>query len=340
MKAVVQRQYGSPDRLTLEEIEQPTAGDGEVLVRVRAASVHPDVWHVVRGRPYVLRIMGAGVRKPNHPVPGTDVAGVVEAVDETVSRFAPGDEVFGETIGEMQWVNGGAYAEYVAAPADSLAHKPANVGFEEAAAVPTSGLIAHQGIHYQGQVEPDQSVLVNGAGGGVGSFAVQLANAYGAAVTGVDSTDKLELVASLGADHVVDYTEEDFTRRPERYDLVLDIPGNHSFRECRRVLAPDGAYVLIGHDHYGAVGRRVFGSIPRFFTLMALSPVVSELSEMGFSTPPKRESLAKLREFLASGEFTPAVDRTFPLREVPDAIRYLESGRVRGKVVVSVSDGE
>lgn len=340
MKAIVQRTYGSPNLLTLEEVDEPPIGDDQVLVRVRAASVHPDVWHVVRGRPYVLRIMGAGVSKPKSPIPGTDMAGVIEAVGENVTQFAPGDDVFGETSRGMQWINGGAYAESVSALADSLAVKPPTVTFEEAAAVPTSGLIAYQGIHYQGDIEPGQAVLVNGAGGGVGTFAVQLANAYGAEVTGVDSTEKLEMIESIGADHVIDYTAEDFTHRSERYDFLLDIAGNHSFGECRRVLASDGKYVLIGHDHYGAVGRRVFGSLPRFLTLMVMSPFVSELFEMGFSTPPKSESLAMLREFLESGELRPIVDRTFPLRGVPDAIRYLESGRVRGKVVISISDAE
>lgn len=340
MKAIVQRMYGSPDLLTLEEIDEPTIGDDEVLVRVRAASVHPDVWHVVRGRPYVLRVMGGGMRNPKNPVPGTDMAGVVEAVGENVPQFAPGDDVFGETIRGMQWINGGAYAEYVSAPTDSLMSKPSTVTFEEAAAVPTSGLIALQGIHYQGQIEPEQTVLVNGAGGGVGTFAVQLAKAYGATVTGVDSTAKVETVASIGADHLIDYTEEDFTRGREQYDLILDIAGNHSFGECRQALTRDGKYVLIGHDHYGEFGRRFFGSLSRFLKLMAMSSFVSELPEMRFSTPPKSDSLATLREFVESGDLTPVVDRTFPLNEVPDAIRYLESGCVRGKVVISVSSAE
>jgi NADPH:quinone reductase-like Zn-dependent oxidoreductase len=288
----------------------------------------------------VLRIMGSGARNPKTLVPGTDMAGVVEAVGENVTQFASDDDVFGETIRGMQWINGGAYAEYVSAPADSLLSKPSTVTFEEAAAVPTSGLIALQGIHYQGQVEPGQTVLVNGAGGGVGTFAVQIAKADGATVTGVDSPEKVETIASIGADHLIDYTEEDFTRGREQYDLILDIAGNHSFGECRQALTRDGKYVLIGHDHYGEFGRRFFGSIPRFLKLMAMSPFVSELSGMGFSTPPKSDSLATLREFVESGDLTPVVDRTFPLNEVPDAIRYLESGCVRGKVVISVSSAE
>lgn len=338
MDAVVQNGYGSPDRLELAEVEPPEVDDDEVLVRVRAASVHPDVWHVVTGRPYVLRVMGAGLREPTNPVPGTDVAGRVEAVGERVTRFEPGDEVFGETVAGRQWVNGGAYAEYVAAPAEALAHVPENLSAERAAAVPTSGLIALQGVHHQGRVRPGQTVLVNGAGGGVGTFAVQIATAYGATVTGVDAPEKLDLIRSLGADRAIDYTREDFTRGDERYDLVLDVPGNYRFSRCRRVLAPDGNYVLIGHDRYGAVGRRVFGSLPRFLKLMALSTVVDQLSGMGLSTPDRSESMSVLTELLEAGEVTPRVDRTYPLDEVPEAIRYLESGRVRGKVVVRVSD--
>ena len=339
MKAIVQRQYGSPDQLTFEERPEPAIGQEEVLVRVRAASVHPDVWHVVRGQPYVLRIMGAGVRRPTTLIPGTDMAGIVEAVGERVTQFAPGDEVFGETIRDMYWINGGAYAEYASAPRDSLAMKPPGVTFEEAAAVPTSGLIAHQAIHYQGQVESGWTVLVNGAGGGVGTFAVQLAKAYGAEVTGVDDTEKQGMIESIGADHVLDYREEDVTRQNTRYDLVVDIAGNHSFAAWKRILEPDGRYILIGHDHYGEVGRRFLGSIPRALKLMVLSPFVDELAGMGFSTPPKRESLATLRGFLISGELTPIVDRTYPLSEVPRAIQYLESGRVQGKVVISVQSG-
>lgn len=336
MKAVVQRGYGSPGQLELEEVDPPPVEDDEVLVRVHAASVHPDVWHVVRGLPYVLRFMGAGVRKPRNPVPGTDVAGRVETVGRDVTRFAPGDDVFGETVRGQQWVNGGAYAEYASAPAAALAPKPDSLTFEEAAVVPTSGLIALQGVHYDGEVQPGRTVLINGAGGGVGSFAVQIAKAYGAEVTGVDRTEKLDVLRALGADHVLDYTREEFTERDERYDLVVDIPGNHPFSKCRGALTRDGTYVLIGHDHYGAVGRRALGSLPRFVKLMLLSTVVSQLPDVDFSTPPKSDSMAILTDLLESGDVTPTVDRTYPLEEVPDAIRYLASGRVLGKVVVSV----
>ena len=249
VKAMVQEKYGSPvDVLELRDIYKPVLEDDEVLVRVHASSVHPDVWHVVMGLPYVLRLMGAGLLKPKNGVPGTDVAGRVESVGKSVTQFQQGDEVFGETIKGYQWANGGAYAEYVSVPEDSLALKPANITFEQAAAVPTSGLITLQNLPNEGRLQSGQRVLVNGAGGGVGALAVQIAKAYGAEVTGVDSTKKLEMVRSLGADRVIDYTQEDFTQGGERYDLIFDIPGNHPFSDCRRVLTPEGTYVLIGHE--------------------------------------------------------------------------------------------
>lgn len=314
----------------------PEVKDDEVLVRVRAASVHPDVWHVLWGRPYILRIMGAGLVKPRNNVPGTDLAGRVESVGENVTRFRPGDEVFGESIKGYQWHNGGTFAEYVSASEDALALKPANVTFEQAAAVPTSGLIALANVRGQGRVRPGENVLVNGAGGGVGVFAVQLAKAYGAQVTGVDSGTKLDMLRSIGADRVIDYTREDFTRGSERYDLIVDIPGNHPFSDCRRVLTRQGRYVLIGHDQFGDVGRRWFGSLPRFARLMAMTPFVSQLPKLSFSMPPKKDSLDVLKEFLESGKLTPVVDRTYPLREVPEAIHYLESGQAQGKVVITI----
>jgi NADPH:quinone reductase-like Zn-dependent oxidoreductase len=216
MKAIVQDRYGPPDVLELRDIDKPVVNDGEVLIRVHAASVHPDVWHVLRGLPYVLRIMGAGLLRPKNSIPGTDVAGHVESVGKEVALFQPGDEVFGESVRGHQWHNGGAYAEYVSVPENALALKPANITFEQAAAVPTSGLIALQGLHEYGQVHAGQKVLINGAAGGVGTIAVQLAKAYGAEVTGVDSARKLEMIRSLGADRVIDYAREDFTRSGER----------------------------------------------------------------------------------------------------------------------------
>ena len=337
MKAIVQRRYGSPDAvLELREIDLPVPKDDEVLVRVRAASLHPDVWHVVRGWPRILRVMGAGLRRPKNPVPGTDLAGRVESVGKDVTELCPGDEVFGESIKVSQWVNGGTFAEYAAVPQDSLALKPPGITFEEAAAVPTSGSIALTNLRDQARVQPGQRVLVNGAAGGVGIFLVQLAKAFGAEVTAVDRTDTLDMLRSIGADQAIDYTEEDFTRGGERYDLIVDIPGNHPFSEVRRALTPDGSYVLIGHDRYGASGGRWFGSLPRFFRLVAMSPFVRQLPRVSFSTPSKKESMAVLKELIEAGKLTPIVDRTYPLSEVPQAIRYLEEGRARGKIVIRV----
>lgn len=336
MKAIIQERYGSLDVLEFQEIDKPLVGDDEVLVRVRAASVHPDVWHVVSGLPYVLRLMGAGLLKPKNRVPGTDVAGHVEAAGKNVKEFKPGDEVFGETHRGMQWVNGGAYAEYVSVPEDVLALKPANVTFEQAAAVPTSALIVLLNLRDKAQVKPGQNVLINGAGGGVGAFAVQIAKANGAKVTGVDSTEKLGMLRSIGADRVIDYTQEDFTQRSERYDLIVDIPGNHSFTDCRRVLTPTGTYVLIGHDHFGKVGRHFLGSIPYFFKLMLISFFVSQLPAVNFSMPPKKELMAVLKELLKAGKLTPFIDRTYPLNKVPEAISYLQEGNVQGKIVITV----
>jgi len=336
MKAIVQSKYGSADDLELKDIDRPVVKDDEVLVRVRAASVHPDVWHVLKGRPYVLRIMGSGLRKPKSVVPGTDVAGQVESVGGNVTRFQAGDEVFGESIRGYQWRNGGAYAEYVSVPEEVLALKPANLTYEQAAAVPTAGLIALQGIRHQGDVQPGQKVLVNGAGGGVGIFAVQLAKSYGAEVTGVDSTSKLEILRSIGADHVVDYTKQDFTQGDEHYDVILDIPGNHSFSSIKRALNPDGTYVLIGHDHFGAAGHSVLGSLPRFLKMVVMSPFVRQLPKTNFSMPDKKDSMVILKELLETGELRPIVDRTFPLSEVPDAIRHMEAGHSRGKIIVTV----
>ncbi len=337
MKAIVQDKYGSPDDvLELKDIDKPVVKDDEVLVRVHATSVHPDVWHVVRGLPYVLRLMGAGLLKPKNSVPGTDVAGHVVSAGKNVTRFQPGDEVFGESVHGYQWSNGGAYAEYVSVPENQLALKPANVTFEQVAAVPTSGLIALQGLRNQGQVQPGQKVLINGAGGGVGTLAVQLAKAYGANVTGVDSTSKLDMVRALGADQVIDYTQEDFTQSGQRYDLIVDIPGNHSLSDCRRALTPKGTYVLIGHDHFGKLGHRFLGSLPRFLKLIVMSPFVSQLPNLSFSMPNKKDSMALFKEFLEAGKVTPVIDRTYPLSEVPEAIRYLEEGHTQGKVVITV----
>jgi NADPH:quinone reductase-like Zn-dependent oxidoreductase len=336
MRAVVQHRYGSIDALELREIELPAVAEDEVLVHVHAASVHPDVWHVVLGRPYVLRLMGAGLRRPRQRIPGTDLAGRVHSTGARVTRLEAGDAVFGESVRGNQWRNGGAFAEYAAVPAEALAPMPPGLSFEQAAAVPTSGLIALRGVRDEGHVRAGQSVLVNGAGGGVGMFAVQLAKAYGAEVTGVDTTSKLEPIRSIGADHVIDCTHEDFTSGPRRYDVIVDVPGNHPLSDCRRALTPTGRYVLIGHDGFGATRGRWLGSLPTFIRLLAMSPFVRQLPTPSFSLPSKRDSLAVLSEFLHDGRITPVVDRTFALAEVRDAIRYLQSGRATGKVVLTL----
>jgi NADPH:quinone reductase-like Zn-dependent oxidoreductase len=335
MKAIVQDRYGSPDVLELRDIDQPLAADDEVLVRVRAASVHADVWHAMKGVPYVLRVMGSGLRAPKHRVPGTDLAGLVESVGTNVTRFRSGDEVFGQSLLANLWRNGGALAEYAAVPQAMLERKPARLTFEQAAAVPTSGSLAVQHVRDEGRTQSGQTVLVNGAGGAVGTFAVQLAKAYGANVTGVDAPEKLDVLRSIGADQVLDYTQDDFTRRDERYDFILDIVGNHPWSECRRALTPDGTCVLSGFDQYGRSGHRWFGSLGRFAKLIVISPFVSHLHPFRGTKDPG-DRLVVLKELIEAGKLTPVIDRTFPLSEVPEAIRYLESGRARGKVVITV----
>ena len=337
MKAIVQTAYGAPDEvLTYRDIATPVAGIGEVLVRVRAASLHPDVWHTVRGRPFVLRIMGAGLRAPNHPVLGTDVAGIVEATGSDVTRFRPGDEVYGEIVRSNQWRNGGAFAAFAAVPDDLLTSKPANLSFEEAAAVPTSALIALRGMRTEGRVRAGQRVLINGAGGGVGTFALQIAKAYGADVTAVDDTAKLDMLRSIGADRVIDYTREDFTRSDSPYDLILDIAGNRSWSEIKRAIASDGTYVLIGHDHFGASGGRWLGSLGKFFGLLVRSPFERRIPGIRSFKGPDDDPMAVVTAFIENGRVRPVVGHTFPLREVPEAIRFMETGHARGKIVITV----
>jgi NADPH:quinone reductase-like Zn-dependent oxidoreductase len=335
MKAIVQERYGSPDDLELREVDEPEVGEDEVLVRVRAASLHPDVWHVVCGRPYVLRLMGGGFSKPRTPIPGTDMAGIVESVGNNVTQFRPGDPVFGETIVKQQWIHGGAYAEYVSVHQDLLALKPDNVTFEQAASVPTSGFIALQNLRGVSQWRPGKKVLINGCGGGVGSLALQITKAQGAHVTAVDSTSKLDMLRSLGADEVVDYTREDCTRRGVRYDLIFDVPGNRPFSAFRRALEPDGRYVPIGHEGFGALGKRVFGLIPHLLKLVALSLVVKQLRGPGLPMLTKKEATADLRELLETGKITPIIDSTFHLSEVREALRHMIEDETRGKVILS-----
>jgi NADPH:quinone reductase-like Zn-dependent oxidoreductase len=323
MKAMIRDTYGPPDVLELRDIDIPEIADDEVLVRVHAAGVGRDVWHVMRGLPYPIRIAGYGFRAPKNPVIGSDVAGVVEAVGKNVTRFQPGDEVFG--IGK------GSYAEYVCAREDKLANKPVNLSFEQAAVVAIMGSTALQALRDHGKVLPDQEVLIIGASGGVGTYAVQIAKAFGAHVSGVCSTQKVEMVRSIGADHVIDYTQEDFAEGDQRYDVILDIGGNSSLSRLRRALASRGTLVIVG----GEGGGRWLGGTDRQLRAMMLSPFVSQ--KLGtFVNKENHEDLIVLGELIESGKITPVIDRTYPLAEVPEAMRYLQEGHARGKVVISV----
>jgi NADPH:quinone reductase-like Zn-dependent oxidoreductase len=323
MKAMVRDTYGSPDLLELRDIDIPEIADDEVLIHVHAAGVGRDVWHVMRGLPYPIRLAGYGFRAPKNPVIGSDVAGVVEAVGKSVSRFKPGDEVFG--IGK------GSYAEYVCAREAKLAPKPANLTFEQAAVLAIMGSTALQALRDHGRVEPGQEVLIIGASGGVGTYAVQIAKAFGAHVTGVCSTTKVEMVRSIGADHVIDYTREDFAEGDQRYDLILDIGGNSSLARLRRALASQGILVIVG----GEGGGRWLGGTDRQLRAMMLSPFVGQ--KLGtFVNKENHEDLLVLKELTESGKITPVIDRTYPLSEVPEAMRYLEAGHARGKVVITV----
>lgn len=323
MKAFVQTRYGAPDVLAPTDVDVPAPGDGEVLVRVRATSVNPHDWHAMRGTPYVIRLTGFGLCAPKHSRPGADVAGTVEAVGPGVARFRPGDEVFGE-------LENGAFAEYACTSADSVALKPARLSFEQAAAVPLAARSALEGLCGQGQLKAGQQVLVNGASGGVGTFAVQIARAFGADVTGVCSARNTDLVRSLGAEHVIDYTRDDFTLSPRRYDLLLDVAGNRRVSRCRRVLTPDGTYVAVG----GPDGRW-FGPASQHLAAAFWAPLVSQrMCRLGMTRQP--DGLAVLTELLEAGSVVPVIDRTFPFRQLPEAVRYLEQGHARGKVVITV----
>src|ERR671910_87448 len=323
MKAIVRDTYGSPEVLELREIDRPEIADEEVLVRVHAAGVGRDVWHVMTGLPYPIRLAGYGLRAPKNPVIGSDVAGVVEGVGRNVRRFQPGDEVFG--IGK------GSYAEYVCAREDKLAPKPTNLTFEQAAVLAIMGSTALQALRDHGKVRPGQEVLIIGASGGVGTYAVQIAKAFGAHVTGVCSTQKVEMVRSIGADHVIDYTQEDFAEGDQRYDVILDIGGNSSLTRLRRALTPDGTLVITGGEGKG----RWLGGLERQLWATMLSPFVSQ--KLGtFVSTPNYEDLLVLGELVESGKVTPVIDRTYPLAEVPEAMRYLEGGHAKGKVLISV----
>jgi NADPH:quinone reductase-like Zn-dependent oxidoreductase len=338
MKAIVHCAYGPAEKvLELREIDVPTPRSDEVLVRVRAASVHPDVWHVIEGLPYVVRLFGNGVTKPKKLVPGTDLAGVVEAIGDKVTHFKVGDEVFGEST-PMAWSNGGAYAEYAAVPEKFLVHKPANISFEEAAAVPTSGYIALNNVQRLELHGPGQNVLINGAGGCVGTLAIQIAKAKGARVTAVDRTDKLEMMRALGADRVIDYTKEDVLRGGERYDLILDVASNLSPDTCKPALAERGDYIPIGHAHFGRApgrnGGRIVGSLP-YFVWLLFRALLNPEKRKNFRIPDRREVMLQFKALIESGQLKPLIGGTFTLAEVPEAIRGMQEERVIGRIIVT-----
>jgi NADPH:quinone reductase-like Zn-dependent oxidoreductase len=321
MQAIVYRRYGSPEVLHLEAVPTPVPGDNEVLVRVRAASVNPLDWHFMRGSPYGFRF-ATGLTRPKIQRLGMDLAGAVEAIGSKVTQFSPGDEVFG--------AGHGAFAEFACAPQSALARKPPDITFEQAASVPIAALTALQCLRDKGNLQPGQKVLINGAAGGVGTFAVQIAAHIGAEVTGVCSTRNVDLVRSAGAQIVIDYTQQEFTRGAQRYDLFIDCIGNHPLSACRRVLTPKGSYIIIG----GPSGRWI-APMDRVLRALALSPFVSQRLVF-FSAKIDQPGLALIAGLIATGTVTPVIDRTYALGEVPDAIRYLEEGHARGKVVIAL----
>ena len=325
MKAIVYHEYGSPDVLKLEEVEKPTPNENQVLVKIVAAAANPLDWHGMRGEPIVARL-GGGLRKPKDPRLGADIAGQVEAVGSNVTEFKPGDDVFGA-------VGAGGFAEYICTREKNLALKPSNVSFEAAAATPVVGFTAIQGFRHFGKIQEGQTILVNGAAGGIGTFAVQLAKYYRMKVTGVCSTRNLDMVRSIGADHVVDYTREDFSRNGRQYDLIFDTIGNRSIFDYRRALKPQGQCVIAG-----------FTSMPRLFEHMLLGPLVSKrrdkkVSMMGISNADK-EDLLMIKELLETGKIVPVIDRCYPLHETAEAIRYLETLHARGKVIINVEQND
>jgi NADPH:quinone reductase-like Zn-dependent oxidoreductase len=323
MKAIVQDRYGGLETLEYRDIDRPVPKDDEVLVRVHAAGLDRGVWHVMAGLPYLIRFVGFGVRRPKVRVRGMDVAGRVEAVGPKATRFRPGDAVFG-------WSDG-SYAEYTCAPEDQFAAKPAGVSFEQAAAVPISGFAALQALRDVGAVQPGQQVLVIGAAGGVGSYAVQLAKAFGAQVTGVGSTAQVELIRSIGADEVIDYTKEDVTDGTRQWDLIVDTAGHRSLFQLRRALTPKGTLVIVGSEGRG----RWLGGFDRNLRAVVLSRFVGQRLRM-LASKPRPKDLQVLRELMEAGKILPLIDRTYPLHQVPEAIRQLVEGRGRGKIVITV----
>src|ERR1700730_4683212 len=326
MKAVVYTNYGSPDVLGIRDVKKPMPNDDQVLVKVHAAAVNPLDWHFMEGTPYIMRAMGVGLRKPKDPRLGVDYAGQVEAVGKNVTQFKPGDEVFGGKTG--------AFAEYVCARADrAIALKPANITFEQAASVPIAAITALQALRDKGKVQPGQKVLINGASGGVGTFAVQIAKSFGADVTGVCSTRNLDLVRSLGADHVIDYTKEDFTKGDQRYDVILDNVGNQPLSGFRRALKPKGICVMIGGG--GPNDGGLIGPMGRPIVALLMSPFISQKMGMMMAELNKKD-LTILGDLMQSGKVKPVIDRTYPLSQIAEAMRYLEAGHARGKVIITV----
>ena len=323
MKAIVYTKYGSPDVLQLKEVEKPTPKENELLVKIRAASVNAADWHLLRADPFLVRIMGNGFLKPKNTILGADIAGRVEAVGRNVKQFRAGDEVFGD-ISASGW---GGFADYVSVPENAVVSKPTNMTFEEAAAVPLAAVTALQGLRDKGKIQSGEKVLINGASGGVGTFAVQIAKSFGAEVTGVCSTSKMKMVRSIGADHVIDYTQEDFTKNEQRYDLILAANGYHPISDYKRALSPKGIYITTG------------GSMAQMFQAMLLGPLISMTGskKMDFlGMKPNKKDLVFIKELLEEGKVVPVLDRRYPLSEVADAIRYIEEGHAKGKVVITL----
>ena len=323
MKAIVYTEYGPPDVLHLKDVEKPAPKDNEILVKVHAASVNAYDWHLLTADIFLVRLMGGGLNKPKNTRLGADIAGRVEAVGGNVKQFQPGDEVFGDIAG----LGGGSFAEYVSVPESALALKPANLSFEQAAAVPMAAVTALQGLRDEGQIQPGQKVLINGASGGVGTFAVQIAKSFGAEVTAVCSTRNLDMARSLGADHVIDYTEEDFTQNRQLYDLILAVNGYHPISAYKRALTPEGIYVMAG------------GSMAQIFQAMLLGPLMSITGDKkmgGVSAKPSQKDLIFLKELLETGKIVPVIDRLYPLSETAEALRYLGEGHARGKVIITL----
>jgi NADPH:quinone reductase-like Zn-dependent oxidoreductase len=319
MKAIVCTKYGPPDLLQFKELAKPTPADNELLIKLYAASVNPADLHLMRGKPFFLRLISGGLRAPKRKVPGYDIAGRVEAIGKNVTQFKPGDEVFGACRG--------AFAEYVCALEDKLAQKPANSSFEDAASLPVAALTALQGLRDKGRIKPGQKVLIDGASGGVGTFAIQIAKSFGAEVTAVCSTRNVDTARSLGADHVIDYTREDFTKSGQRYDLILGANAHHSISDYRRALCQNGIYVVVG------------GSLPRIFQAMLLAPLLSRIGRKKtrfFIANINQKDLIFLKDLLEARKVVPVIDRRYPLSEAADAIRYLEKGHAQGKILLTV----